>query len=136
TADRKLPGMLLIVIVSDRRVLVGCNHTPICQQLYHSCLILQNGQVDRGLASLLTGVTGSLQIGLLHCTGLHTYSLPAQVRNAFDVLRIASLYQERLARIEVGYKVSFLLTLWINCNCRNDDIKALVTKIINDRVKL
>src|SRR6266699_1037873 len=134
--DRKLPGMLFIVIVGDRRVLVGCHHASICQQLYHSRLILQNGQVDRGLARLLTGVTGSLQIGLLHCPGLHAYRLAAQVRNAFDVLRIASLYQQRLPGIEVGDEVKFLLTVRVNCDCRNDDITALVAQIIEDRVKL
>ena len=128
--------MLFIVIVGDRRVLVGCHHTAICQQLDHRRLILQNGQVDRRLARLLTGVIGSLQIGLLYSASLYAYRLAAQVRSAFDVLRIAGLYQQRLPSIEVGDKVKFLLTVRVNCDCRNDDITALVAQIIEDRFKL
>src|SRR5437879_5890040 len=53
-AYRKLAWMLLIVVVGYGSVLVGRYYATICQQLYHSRLILQNSQVNSRFARFLT----------------------------------------------------------------------------------
>src|SRR5215469_3004194 len=82
TSNGKLAWIQLVVVVSDRGVLVGRNYAMVCQQLYYSGLILQDSHVNSRLTCFYAGVTGGLQVILLYRPCLHPHILAAQVSRA------------------------------------------------------
>src|SRR5579883_1173481 len=59
-ADFKLIGMLLDIVVCDRRILVGGDDAVIRQQLDHGSLILQGDDSDRRSVLLSAIIAGAL----------------------------------------------------------------------------
>src|SRR5438045_3454066 len=117
--------MKLDIVVGDGRVLIGCYHAVSSQQLDDIGLICQGSEVNCWLSSFRAGSAGCLQVRLLNRAILHANILSAQIRQLLNILRVASLDEQRFTSIKVWHEVYLLLAIWGYAYCRYDNVKAL-----------